>query len=167
LRAVGPSLLSLTRQAVPLVCKDEREENLCALGAYILQESRHFPRIDVTCFATGSEVAIALETAAILADQNIGCRVVSVPCQERFWQQESEYIQSLLCNKSLKVAIEAGVQQSWDKWIGPHGIFIGMTGFGASAPAEELYKHFGITAERVVQRVITAVKGKGNGTDCD
>ena len=72
---------------------------------------------------------------------------------ERFWQQEDEYIQSILCNGSLKVAVEAGIRQSWDRLIGSHGIFVGMDSFGASAPAEKLFDHFGITANAIVDAV--------------
>jgi transketolase len=78
---------------------------------------------------------------------------VSVPCAELFWEQDSAYIQSLICTKSVKVAVEAGVRQGWGRFIGPHGTFIGMTGFGASAPAGDLYRHFGITAEAIVGAV--------------
>jgi len=144
----SPSVLALTRQAVPTVCEADKV-NKSSLGAYILEDCEG-DEPEVTIFASGSEVQLALEASARLGG---GVRVVSVPCMERFWEQDSEYIQSLLCNNSYKVAVEAGIRQSWDRFIGGHGTFIGMKGFGASAPAEVLYEHFGITADAIVAAV--------------
>ncbi len=144
-----PSVLSLTRQGLPTL-RGADKENLCARGAYILEENGDEP--DITLFASGSEVSLAKESYDRLsADHTV--RLVSVPCMELFWEQEGEYIQNIICNKSIKVAVEAAVRQSWDRFIGPHGIFIGMSTFGASAPAKELYNHFGITADAVVEAV--------------
>jgi transketolase len=145
----GPSVLSLSRQGLPTL-REDGADNLCARGAYIVRSNCQEPA--VTLYATGSEVAIALEAYEILA-QDAAVRLVSVPCAELFWEQDSAYIQSLICTKSVKVAVEAGVRQGWGRFIGPHGTFIGMTGFGASAPAGDLYRHFGITAEAVVDAV--------------
>jgi len=142
-----PSIMALTRQGLPTLC-DDRKENLCAKGAYILKDSDGDP--EVTLFASGSEVSIIVEAAEKI-DANT--RIISVPCMDLFWQQDGAYIQSLLCNKSIKVACEAAIRQSWDRIIGGHSAFIGMDGFGASAPAGDLYKHFGITAEAVVEAV--------------
>ena len=89
---------------------------------------------------------------------NIGVRVVSMPCLELFDQQPQEYQIDLLDNSSLKVAIEAGVKQGWEKYIGRDGIFIGMQSFGASAPAEQLYQHFGITKENLVKQVLNHLR---------
>ncbi len=141
----SPSVLALTRQNVPSV-NDNRAENLCAKGAYILKESNGEP--EVTLFASGSEVHLALEAAQQLGDK---VRVVSVPCMELLAQQDGKYIESLICNKSVKIACEAGIRQGWDALIGPHGSFVGMTGFGDSAPAEVLFKHFGITSDAIVK----------------
>ncbi len=102
---------------------------------------------------TGSEVEIAMNAQKELQDAGIGTRVVSVPCFELFDQQDSAYQQSILCNDSIKVGIEAAVRYGWDKYIGSHSTFIGMSGFGDSAPADELYEKFGITAEAVVKAV--------------
>jgi transketolase len=145
----GPSTLSLSRQGLPTL-REDSADNLCARGAYVLRETGSEPA--VTLFATGSEVAIALQAYEVLAS-DIAVRLVSVPCAELFWGQDSAYIQSLICTKSVKVAVEAGVRQGWERFIGPHGTFIGMDGFGASAPAGDLYRHFGITAEAVVDAV--------------
>ncbi len=143
----GPSLLALTRQGLATL-RGDNTENLSTKGAYILSDSDGAP--EVTIFATGSEVEIAMEAKAKLGAKT---RVVSVPCAELFWQQSGEYQQNLVCNDSIKVAVEAGVRHGWDRFIGGHGIFIGMKGFGESAPYKELYAHFGITADAVVAAV--------------
>lgn len=146
-KTTAPAVLALTRQGVSTVRADS-ENNLCAKGAYVIKDCASAP--DVTIFASGSEVEIAL-TAATQIEGNV--RVVSVPCFELFFEQSSEYIQSLICNESIKVAVEAGVRQGWDSIIGGHGIFIGMKSFGDSAPAGTLYKHFGITSDAIVAAV--------------
>lgn len=145
-----PSVLALTRQALPTVCEN-RSENLTAKGAYILKEQGSAP--EVTLFASGSEVEIALKAYNELAKDVKNIRLVSVPCMDLFFQQDPKYIESLTCNSSIKVAVEAGVRQGWDRIIGAHGAFIGMRSFGASAPAEVLYEHFGITSDAVVNAV--------------
>ncbi len=144
----APSVLALTRQGLPTLC-DGRKENMVAKGAYILKETGDEP--EITLFASGSEVEIAHEAYEQLTADGHQVRLVSVPCMDLFWEQDGEYIQNLLCNKSIKIAVEAGIRQSWDRIIGGHSTFIGMDSFGASAPADELYKHFGITAEAVVE----------------
>ncbi|MAZ76956.1 MAG: transketolase [Micavibrio sp.] len=144
----APSVLALTRQGVPTV-READPVNKSSLGAYILEECEG-DEPEVTIFASGSEVQLALEAAEKLGG---GVRVVSVPCMDLFWEQDGEYIQSLICNNSIKVGVEAGIRQSWDRLIGGHGIFIGMDSFGASAPAEELFEHFGITANAIVEAV--------------
>ena len=140
----APSVLALTRQGLPTV-RDNSNENLVAKGAYILKDSNGEP--EVTLFASGSEVHLALEAAEQI-DADV--RVVSVPCMDLFFEQDGEYFQSLICNKSIKIAVEAGVRQGWDRIIGGHASFIGMSDFGASAPAGDLFKHFGITTEAIV-----------------
>ncbi|MEZ5813418.1 MAG: transketolase [Alphaproteobacteria bacterium] len=144
-RKDAPSVLALTRQGLPTLC-DGRKDNLTAKGAYILQECDGEP--DVTIFASGSEVHLAMEAAAQI-DANV--RVVSVPCMDLFFEQPGEYFQSLVCNKSVKIAVEAGIRQGWDRIVGGHSAFIGMDSFGASAPAPELFEHFGITTEAIVE----------------
>ncbi len=152
----SPSILSLSRQNLPQVRIQNHNENLSAKGAYILKESEN--ELQTTIFATGSEVKIALDTAKILEQQGIGCRVVSVPCMDLFHQQDMEYQMLFTCNKSLKVAIEAGVSQGWEKLIGAHGLFIGMETFGESAPASALYKHFGIVDTEIASKITTILK---------
>jgi len=106
-----------------------------------------------TILATGSEVEIALAAARSLETDGIATRVVSMPSFELFEAQDEAYRKAVLGDAKIKVAIEAAIRQGWDRYIGQDGIFIGMTGFGASAPAEALYKHFGITAEAAVAAV--------------
>ena len=146
----APATLALTRQGIPTLCEN-RDENLCAKGAYILKEaSSNEPQ--VTLFASGSEVYLAVEAQEKLEADGISVRVVSVPCMELFLEQDGSYFQKLVCNNSIKIAIEAGVRQGWDHIIGGHSAFIGMNSFGESAPAEELFKHFGITAEAIIAK---------------
>lgn len=149
----APAVLALTRQNVPTLREDD-PVNKSSLGAYILQDCDG-DEPEVTIFASGSEVQLAMEAAEELGS---GVRVVSVPCMDLFWEQDGEYIQSLICNDSIKVGVEAGVRQSWDRLIGSHGIFIGMDSFGASAPAEILFEHFGITSKAIVEAVEKRLK---------
>ncbi len=146
-RITGPSLLALTRQGLPTYREDGRE-NRSARGAYVLADSSGEPQ--VTLLATGSEVEVAMAARDALEKDGVKTRVVSVPSIELFFAQDSEYQQGLLCNKSVKIAIEAGVRQCWDRFLGSHGTFIGMTGFGESAPYKDLYNHFGITKDAVI-----------------
>ena len=139
-----PSTLALTRQNLPTVRKDV-SENLSAKGAYELAAAGGAAK--ATIFATGSEVEIALKARDLLEAKGIGTRVVSVPCFELFEAQDAAYRADILGAGTVKVAIEAGIRQGWDALIGSDGIFVGMNGFGASAPIEKLYAHFGITAE--------------------
>ncbi|MGB4056588.1 MAG: transketolase [Alphaproteobacteria bacterium] len=145
-----PSILSLTRQGLPTLCND-RKENMVAKGAYILKENDPSPQ--VTLLASGSEVSIAAQAYETLIAEGKKVRLISVPCMDILWQQDEAYIKSLVCNDSIKIVVEAGIQQGWDRLTGGHGAFIGMNSFGASAPAEQLYKHFGITAEAIVAAV--------------
>jgi len=142
-----PSGLALTRQNLPTVRNDHVEDNLCSFGAYDLAPASD---ADVTIFASGSEVEIALEAKARLDGMGHATRVVSVPCFELFEEQTEEYRSAIIGRSKVKVAVEAGIRQGWDAFIGSDGIFIGMNGFGASGPYQELYKHFGITADAIV-----------------
>lgn len=150
----APSLFSLTRQDVPFI-RDDYSINLSELGAYIISEYQD--ELKVTIFATGSEVQIALAAQKKLHACNIGTRVVSMPCWNLFDQQPNEYKASLLDNSSLKVAVEAASRHGWDKYIGRDGLFIGMSDFGDSAPYEDLYHYFCITAEDIVNRILQKV----------
>ena len=141
-----PSILALTRQGLPLLRTAHTEENLSAKGAYVLIEPKG--RRDVTLIATGSEVSLAVTAAKVLQGEGIDAAVVSMPCWELFASQDQGY-QDAVLGRAPRVGVEAAIDFGWQKWLGPQGIFIGMRGFGASAPAEELYKHFGITAAAV------------------
>jgi transketolase len=151
-----PSVLCLTRQGVQHLRTEYSDNNAASLGAYIIHQEGD--KKMVTIFASGSEVEIAVDIAKILAEKDIGIAVVSVPCQELFWQQSLDYQMSLLCNSSLKVAIEAGVEQSWSKIIGPHGVFFGVKEFGKSAPAKDLYEYFEITKEKISKKILSLVQ---------
>jgi transketolase len=142
-----PSGLALTRQNLMPVRKEYEEKNLCAYGAYELISASD---AKVSIFASGSEVEIAVKAQAALEQKGISARVVSVPCVELFADQSEDYIEAIIGNAPVKIAIEAAVREGWDHIIGSDGVFIGMKSFGASGPAKELYKHFGITAEAVV-----------------
>ncbi len=145
----GPSLIALTRQNLAPARKTHTDENLVAKGGYVLSPATK-PEKVVLC-ATGSEIEIALEAQKQLEAEGIGARVVSLPCFALFAAQPDTYRSETLGGKLPKVAVEAGVRDGWDRWIGPEGGFVGMSGFGASAPYKALYKHFGITAEAVVK----------------
>jgi len=149
-----PSVLALTRQGLPQLRLEERDDNACAKGGYILKDaSNGAPQ--VTILATGSEVHLAVEAQAALAEKGIHARVVSMPCFELFEAQSADYRKEVLGENTLRVAIEAGVRQGWDRYLGDNGVFIGMDSFGLSAPAGDLFKHFGITADAIVEAVTT------------
>ncbi len=144
----GPSLIALTRQNLVPARKSHTDENLVAKGGYVVSPATKPEK--VVLLATGSEVEIALEAQKTLEAEGIGARVVSMPCFSLFAAQPAGYRSETLGGALPKVAVEAGIRDGWDRWIGPDGGFVGMTGFGASAPYKALYKHFGITAEAVV-----------------
>lgn len=148
-----PSIHALTRQGLTPQRTTHISENLCARGAYVLHEAEN---ADVTLIATGSEVEIAMNAVAALAEAGKTARVVSAPCFELFAQQDAAYKAQVL-GSAPRIGIEAGIRQSWDAFLGPQDAFIGMSSFGASAPIEDLYKHFGITVEAVVK----AARGLG------
>jgi transketolase len=152
-----PSVLSLTRQGLPTVRTEHKMRNLSAQGAYVLADATG--KRQVILIATGSEVSIALEARTMLEADGIGTRVVSMPCMELFAEQDEVYRRKVLPAGPVRVGIEASVRQGWDRWLlGERGRankadFVGMDSFGASAPAEELYKQFGITAAATVAKV--------------
>ncbi len=145
-RTEGPSVLALSRQALPAL-RDDAAENRSARGGYVLAESEG-PRA-VTLIATGSEVSLAMTARAALAEQGIQAAVVSLPCWELFAQQDDAYRLTTL-GEAPRIGIEAAIGFGWERWLGSNSAFIGMEGFGASAPAEKLYEHFGITAPAIV-----------------
>lgn len=152
-----PSVLCLSRQNLPAVRTEDEGENRSLRGAYVLR-STPSPR-DVTLIATGSEVEIALAAADLLKDQRIDAAVISAPCFELFAAQDGAYRQGVLCD-APRIGIEAAIRQGWDLMLRPDDGFIGMTGFGASAPAPELYRHFGITPEAVAALARQLIEGE-------
>jgi transketolase len=144
--ANAPSVLALTRQNVPQVRKSA--DNLSARGGYVLEEATGARRI--TLIATGSEVSIALDARKLLQEGGIPAAVVSMPCTQLFDRQDASYRAQVLGN-GLRIAIEAAASYGWERYVGERGAVVGMTGFGASAPHEALYKHFGITAENIAE----------------
>lgn len=150
----GPSLLSLSRQKTPAVRLEARTDEPSALGAYELLPAEGGPA-QATLFSSGTEVAIAIEARALLEAEGIPTRVVSTPCWGLFDRQSDAYRRSVIGTAPIKAAVEAAVRFGWERFIGPEGSFIGMAGFGASAPYERLYESFNITA----QAVVDAVKG--------
>jgi transketolase len=148
-RRDGPSVLALTRQNLPALRVTPRDDNPCARGGYVLEEAEGGER-QVTLIATGSELSIAVAARKLLAAQGVRAAVVSLPCWSSFDRQTGAYRRTVLGGARLpKVAVEAAIAMGWERYLGAKGAFVGMTGFGASAPASDLYKHFGITAEAV------------------
>ena len=147
----NPSALALSRQKTPAVRTVAAAENLSAKGAYEIRAAKGEAR--VTLFGTGTELALALAAADTLEAEGTPTRVVSVPCFELFFQQDARYQASVIGRGTVRVAVEAAIQQGWERFIGEDGGFVGMSSFGASAPAEVLYEKFGITTEAVIAAV--------------
>ena len=143
----SPSAIALTRQAVPAVRLENAGGNLCARGAYELIAAEGEAK--VTLLASGSEVSLAVAARNILQSGGVPTRVVSMPCWALFERQEADYRERTLGRGTVRIGVEAAVSMGWDRYIGSRGGFVGMPGFGASAPYKELYKEFGITAEIV------------------
>ena len=148
----NPSILALTRQNLPALRTAYVAENQCARGAYEISSPKG--QAQVSIFASGSEVAIAVEAQKLLAEKAVLARVVSVPCLDLFEQQSVDYRRSVIGEAAVKIGVEAAVRQGWDAVIGSDGLFIGMTGFGASAPYKKLYEQFGITAQAIANAAL-------------
>ncbi len=144
-----PSAIALTRQGLPSVRPEYVEENLCAQGAYEISSASGEAQVSI--FASGSEVEIALEAQSELEEDGVPTRVVSVPCFELFEAQSGDYRNSIIGDAPVKIAVEAAIKQGWEAFIGSEGAFVGMSSFGASAPGGVLYEHFGITSEAVIE----------------
>jgi transketolase len=142
-----PSVLALTRQNLPQLSQNFLNSNRCAAGAYEIAAAEG--KAEVSIFATGSEVAIAVDAKKLLAAKGISARVVSVPCFELFAAAPEAARRAVIGEAKVNVGVEAAIRQGWDAIIDSDGLFVGMSSFGASAPYKELYKHFGITAENV------------------
>jgi transketolase len=151
----NPSVMALSRQAVENLRKTASAENLSAKGAYVLSEPEGGR--DVTLIGTGTELALAAEAAKKLADEGIKAAVVSMPSMELFRAQDASYRAKVLGDKP-RVAVEAGIAQGWHEWLGDNGRFVGLSDFGASAPAAKLYPHFGVTADAVAEAARGLVK---------
>ncbi|WP_304070635.1 transketolase [Maricaulis maris] len=149
-RIDGPSVLALSRQKLPFLRSDDGSTNLSASGAYTLSDDVGSP--DIVLVATGSEVCLAVEAARTLRAQGRKVRVVSAPCLDLLLEQGDAYLDELFPAGIPVVACEAALRFGWDQVIGRKGGFVGMTGFGASAPAEDLYAHFGITSAAIVEQ---------------
>jgi transketolase len=148
-----PSVMALTRQNLPQLRTARDERNLCVAGAYEI--SKADGKAQVSIFATGSEVSIAVEAQKLLAAQLVAARVVSVPCFELFLAQSDEARRAVIGDAPVKIGVEAAVRMGWDAIIGSDGAFVGMTGFGASGPYKELYSHFGITAAKIAEAALS------------
>jgi transketolase len=150
----APSVLALTRQSVPTLRKGAGSENRSARGAYVLAEAEGPRRI--TLLATGSEVSIAMAARDLLRGRGVGAAVVSMPCWSLFDAQDQGYRAAVL-GPSPRIAIEAASPFGWERYVGEGGTVLGMTGFGASAPAEDLFRHFGLTAEKLAEAALKRV----------
>ena len=149
--------MALSRQGVRAVRHGYESTSWGAGGAYVWAEAGG--KGQAILMATGTEVSLALEARDLLQAEGIGTRVVSMPCMELFAQQDDAYRKHILPSGAVRVAVEAAVRMGWDQWLlGERGReakagFVGMTGFGASAPADRLYEEFGITAQAIAQKV--------------
>ena len=161
-----PVALVLSRQNLPtLDRKKYSPASGVAQGGYVLAEAEKGAKPQVILMATGSELSLCVGAYEKLITQGIRARVVSIPCWEWFDEQDEEYRESVLPSAvTARLAVETGIAQGWDKYLGPQGRFIGMTGYGASAPAGELMKHFGFTVDRVVNEAKSLVTKRSRGT---
>ncbi len=146
-----PSIIALTRQKVNQIRKEFSKENKCLSGAYEL--SRNNEKIDLTIFASGSELNLANEISHKLATENIYSKVVSVPCQNLFEKQSSEYKEKILNETKYKVSVEAASTDCWKKFIGDNGLSFGLNSFGKSAPYKDAFNHFGLTSKKMVKKI--------------
>jgi transketolase len=152
----GPSVLALTRQNLPQLRLAHDQSNRCAAGAYEIVPAEK--TADVSLFASGSEVSLAVEARKFLRERGVFARVVSVPCFELFRARPEADRREVVGTARVNVAVEAAVRQGWDEIIGSAGVFVGMSTFGASAPYKELYKHFGITAEKIAEAALAKLR---------
>jgi len=148
-----PAIMALTRQGVPTLRRDTKE-NRSARGGYVLAEAEGARRL--TLIATGSEVALAMAARDLLKAKGVAAAVVSLPCWELFDAEDVAYRKSVL-GAAPRVAVEAASPFGWERYVGETGAIVGMTGFGASAPAEDLFRHFGLTAEKVAEAALKVI----------
>ena len=155
LKTNGPTVLALSRQGLKAFRSEKSSDNKVSKGGYILNDISS--KRDLTLIATGSEIEIAMEASDLLNAEGIKAAVVSLPCWELFDKQDETYRKDVLGN-SPRIAIEAACDMGWSKYIGDKGVFIGMKSFGASGPADQLYKHFGINSEAIVKQARSIIK---------
>jgi transketolase len=151
--AGGPTALLLSRQNLPFVARSAETLKQVARGGYVLQEAQGAAGAKAAIIATGSEVALAIEAQKLLAAEGIAVRVVSMPSTDVFDKQDAAWRASVLPKGMPRVAVEAGVTAFWHKYVGLEGAVVGIDTYGESAPAGALFKHFGLTAEKVAQAV--------------
>ena len=146
-----PSIIALTRQKINPVRKEFSEKNKCSYGAYeVLRTNK---KIDLTILATGSEVALACEISHKLATENTYSKVISMPCHKIFDAQNKEYKDKILNETSIKVSIEAATKDYWKKYVGENGLTFGINDFGKSAPYKDIYNHFNLTTENILNKI--------------
>jgi transketolase len=166
-RADGPAVLALTRQNLPTLRTNHAEKNPCAFGGYILVPASEDAQ--VTLIATGSEVQLAVAAREILEREGMPTTVVSTPCWELFSAQSEDYRNGVIDPSTVRVSVEAGTTFGWERFTGGDGASIGIDSFGASAPYEDLYQHFGITTEAVVaaarERLMARIAKAGQKTE--
>jgi transketolase len=148
-----PSVMALTRQNLPQLRRTLDERNKCVAGAYEISPAQG--KAEVSIFATGSEVSIAVEGQKLLAEKGVQARVVSVPCFEMLLAQPDDVRAKVIGDAPVKIGVEAAVRMGWDAIIGSDGVFVGMSTFGASGPYKELYNHFGITGAKVAEAALS------------
>jgi transketolase len=155
-----PTALALSRQGLPVWNPAGVPDDAIERGAYVLRDSFKEPDLpDLILMATGSEVHICTRAADLLEAEGIATRVVSMPCLDRFARQDAAYQGTVLPREvRARVSVEAAATLGWDRWVGDAGEAIGMTGFGASAPAKALYEHFGFVPERVADSARAVLK---------
>ena len=154
------ALIALSRQPMPLLRKESGTENRSAKGAYVLQEAEGGPR-KLTIIGTGSELHLAVEARAVMQQEGVPTAVISMPCRLLFEQQDAAYRHSVLGETHARVAVEAGVEISWDRYLGLDGRFVGMHEFGASGKIADVYKKFDITTDAVVRAAKEVIKHTG------
>jgi transketolase len=147
----GPTMISLTRQDLPIIPREKGGAENLHKGAYIIKDCDGTP--DIVLLASGSEVHISVTAAADLKSKNIKARVVSFPCWELFDGQPEEYRKKVLSHGAPKAVVEAGIRMGWEKYAGPHALYITMETFGLSAPAKILAERFGFTKDNIVKKV--------------
>ena len=158
----GPCALVFSRQGLPIIDPDRIPADAISRGAYVLREESNGGEPDLILIGTGSEVSICLEAAEALEGDGVTTRVVSMPCYDRFLEQDAAYRDTVLAPACrARLSVEAAATFGWERWVGPDGDSVGMHGFGASAPQKALYEHFGFTPENVAERGKAVVERAG------